>query len=137
MPLVPRSATVEQNAQMALSIASRYVMETGHVTLWGTGDELLHNDDVRRAYLGGDAPRYGPRHPTLGARGPARLLASKPPSARPRHAIRRGRAHLHRCPAGPVALGASPYVRLGPLKISPHGRDSRSSMAWIPVKLRG
>ena len=45
---------VEQNAQMALSIASRaYVMETGHVTLSGTGDELLHNDDVRRAYLGG------------------------------------------------------------------------------------
>lgn len=45
---------VEQNAQMALSIASRaYVMETGKVTLSGTGDELLHNDDVRRAYLGG------------------------------------------------------------------------------------
>lgn len=45
---------VEQNAQMALSIASRaYVMETGRITLSGTGDELLHNDDVRRAYLGG------------------------------------------------------------------------------------
>lgn len=45
---------VEQNAQMALSIASRaYVMETGKITLSGTGDELLHNDDVRRAYLGG------------------------------------------------------------------------------------
>lgn len=45
---------VEQNAQAALSIATRgYVMETGTVTLTGTGSELLHNDDVRRAYLGG------------------------------------------------------------------------------------
>ena len=45
---------VEQNAQMALSIATRaYVLETGHVTLSGTGEELLHNDDVRKAYLGG------------------------------------------------------------------------------------
>ncbi len=45
---------VEQNAQAALSIATRaYVMETGRVTLSGTGEELLHNDDVRRAYLGG------------------------------------------------------------------------------------
>ena len=39
---------------MALSIATRgYVMETGNITLSGTGQELLHNDDVRRAYLGG------------------------------------------------------------------------------------
>ena len=45
---------VEQNAQMALTIASRaYVMETGKVTLSGSGEDLLHNDDVRRAYLGG------------------------------------------------------------------------------------
>ena len=45
---------VEQNAQMALSIASRaYVMETGKITLSGTGEELLHNDEVRKAYLGG------------------------------------------------------------------------------------
>ena len=45
---------VEQNAQMALSIASRgYVLETGKVTLTGTGEELLHNDAVRKAYLGG------------------------------------------------------------------------------------
>lgn len=45
---------VEQNAQMALSIATRaYVMETGSITLSGTGAELLDNDDVRRAYLGG------------------------------------------------------------------------------------
>nr|WP_187231540.1 ABC transporter ATP-binding protein [Collinsella sp. BA40] len=46
---------VEQNAQMALSIASRaYVMETGRVTLSGTGAELLDNDEVRKAYLGGN-----------------------------------------------------------------------------------
>lgn len=45
---------VEQNAQMALSIATRgYVMETGKITMTGTGQELLHNDDVRKAYLGG------------------------------------------------------------------------------------
>ncbi|WP_102371320.1 ABC transporter ATP-binding protein [Enorma phocaeensis] len=45
---------VEQNAQAALSIANRgYVMETGRITLTGTGQELLHNDDVRKAYLGG------------------------------------------------------------------------------------
>ena len=45
---------VEQNAQMALSIATRaYVLETGTITLSGTGNELLHNDDVRKAYLGG------------------------------------------------------------------------------------
>ncbi len=45
---------VEQNAQMALSVATRgYVLETGRVTLTGTGQELLRNDDVRKAYLGG------------------------------------------------------------------------------------
>ncbi len=45
---------VEQNAQMALSVATRgYVLETGTVTLTGTGEELLHNGDVRKAYLGG------------------------------------------------------------------------------------
>lgn len=45
---------VEQNAQMALSIADRaYCLETGKITLAGTGAELLHNDAVRRAYLGG------------------------------------------------------------------------------------
>ncbi len=45
---------VEQNAQMALSVATRgYVLETGKVTLTGTGDELLRDDDVRKAYLGG------------------------------------------------------------------------------------
>ena len=45
---------VEQNAQKALSIADRaYVLETGNITMTGTGQELLHNDDVRKAYLGG------------------------------------------------------------------------------------
>ena len=45
---------VEQNAQMALSVADRaYVLETGEITLSGTGDELKRSDKVRRAYLGG------------------------------------------------------------------------------------
>ncbi len=45
---------VEQNAQMALSIADRaYVLETGLVVLEGTGQELLQNDMVAEAYLGG------------------------------------------------------------------------------------
>lgn len=44
---------VEQNAHMALSIADRgYVLETGSITLEGTGRELLTNDKVRKAYLG-------------------------------------------------------------------------------------
>ncbi|WP_296518233.1 ABC transporter ATP-binding protein [Rhodopseudomonas sp.] len=44
---------VEQNAFAALAIADRgYVMETGAVTLTGTGRQLLANDDVRVAYLG-------------------------------------------------------------------------------------
>lgn len=44
---------VEQNAQMALSIADRaYVLETGHIIMEGDANELLHNDDVRKAYLG-------------------------------------------------------------------------------------
>lgn len=44
---------VEQNAQMALSIADRaYVLETGTITMSGTAAELLHNDSVRKAYLG-------------------------------------------------------------------------------------
>ena len=45
---------VEQNAQMALSIATRgYVLETGKIVKTGTGAELLVDDDVRKAYLGG------------------------------------------------------------------------------------
>ena len=45
---------VEQNAQMALSVADRgYVLETGKVVATGTGQELLNNEAVKKAYLGG------------------------------------------------------------------------------------
>ena len=45
---------VEQNAQMALSVADRaYVLETGKITLSGTGAELAASDAIRKAYLGG------------------------------------------------------------------------------------
>lgn len=45
---------VEQNAQVALSIADRgYVLETGRIVGTGTGEELLKDDSVRKAYLGG------------------------------------------------------------------------------------
>lgn len=45
---------VEQNAQKALSIADRaYVLETGNMTMSGTGAELLANEDIKKAYLGG------------------------------------------------------------------------------------
>ena len=44
---------VEQNAKQALSIAHRaYVLETGNISLEGTGKELLNNERVKRAYLG-------------------------------------------------------------------------------------
>ena len=45
---------VEQNAQMALSIANRaYVLENGEITLSGTGRELAQSERVQKAYLGG------------------------------------------------------------------------------------
>jgi branched-chain amino acid transport system ATP-binding protein len=44
---------VEQNVALALSIADRaYVMENGRIVMEGSGSDLLHRDDVRRAYLG-------------------------------------------------------------------------------------
>ena len=44
---------VEQNANIALSIADRgYVLQTGEVVLEGPAQELLHNEAMRRAYLG-------------------------------------------------------------------------------------
>ena len=44
---------VEQNAQMALSVANRaYVMETGRITMEGDANDLMHDDNVRKAYLG-------------------------------------------------------------------------------------
>ena len=43
----------EQNANMALKVADRgYVLETGRITMEGTGRELLENEDIREAYLG-------------------------------------------------------------------------------------
>ncbi|MEE1330246.1 MAG: ABC transporter ATP-binding protein, partial [Acutalibacteraceae bacterium] len=43
----------EQNANMALKIADLgYVIETGRITLTGTGEELLSNESVKEAYLG-------------------------------------------------------------------------------------
>ncbi len=45
---------VEQNARKALQVADRaYVLETGVITLNGTGEELANSDDVKKAYLGG------------------------------------------------------------------------------------
>lgn len=45
---------VEQNARKALEIADRaYVLETGTVTLSGSGKELASSDAVKKAYLGG------------------------------------------------------------------------------------
>jgi branched-chain amino acid transport system ATP-binding protein len=44
---------IEQNANMALQTAdSGYVMETGRITLSGTGKELMENEAVKAAYLG-------------------------------------------------------------------------------------
>ncbi len=44
---------VEQNARMALSISNRaYVLETGKIVMEGEGQELLQDDQVRKAYLG-------------------------------------------------------------------------------------
>jgi branched-chain amino acid transport system ATP-binding protein len=44
---------VEQNANQALKIADRaYVMETGRITMSGTGTSLLADDNVKKAYLG-------------------------------------------------------------------------------------
>jgi branched-chain amino acid transport system ATP-binding protein len=46
---------VEQNAQAALSLADHgYVIETGNIVLDGAGSDLLHDEGVRKAYLGED-----------------------------------------------------------------------------------
>lgn len=46
---------VEQNANMALSIADRaYVIETGTIVISGTGEELAKSDQIKNAYLGGE-----------------------------------------------------------------------------------
>ena len=45
---------VEQNAQMALSVAHRgYVLETGKIVTTGSGEQLLEDEAVKKAYLGG------------------------------------------------------------------------------------
>lgn len=45
---------VEQNAEMALQIADRaYVLESGRITISGTGKELAASDSIKKAYLGG------------------------------------------------------------------------------------
>ena len=45
---------VEQNAEMALKVADRaYVLESGRITLSGTGSELAKSDAIKKAYLGG------------------------------------------------------------------------------------
>lgn len=45
---------VEQNAQAALSLSNRaYVLENGRITIEGKGEELLRNEEIKRAYLGG------------------------------------------------------------------------------------
>jgi len=45
---------VEQNARMALGVATRgYVLETGAIALEGTAADLAANPQVQRAYLGG------------------------------------------------------------------------------------
>lgn len=44
---------IEQNANVALKIADRgYVLETGNITIEGSGKELLENEDIKKAYLG-------------------------------------------------------------------------------------
>lgn len=45
---------VEQNARMALSIAHRaYVLENGTIVMQGVAEDLLHSDEIKKAYLGG------------------------------------------------------------------------------------
>jgi branched-chain amino acid transport system ATP-binding protein len=44
---------VEQNAKAALKLSHRgYVLENGSIKLYGSGEELLHNEDLKKAYLG-------------------------------------------------------------------------------------
>jgi len=45
---------VEQNARMALRLASRaYILEIGKISLQGNCEDLIDNDEVKRCYLGG------------------------------------------------------------------------------------
>jgi branched-chain amino acid transport system ATP-binding protein len=50
---------VEQNANLALRLADRaYVMETGQITMTGSGAQLLADERVRTSYLGAKAPSH-------------------------------------------------------------------------------
>ncbi len=50
---------VEQNAKMALTLASRgYVLETGKITMKGDTADLIDNEEVKKAYLGGESSAY-------------------------------------------------------------------------------
>jgi branched-chain amino acid transport system ATP-binding protein len=63
---------VEQNAAKALQIANHgFVMENGRVVLSGSRDDLVHNDEIRRLYLGlsTSGERRNFRDPHLPARG--------------------------------------------------------------------
>jgi branched-chain amino acid transport system ATP-binding protein len=52
---------VEQNARAALEISDRaYVLETGHIVMSGTAQELIANEDVQKAYLGRSANHQRP-----------------------------------------------------------------------------
>jgi branched-chain amino acid transport system ATP-binding protein len=58
---------VEQNAHMALSVADRgYVLETGRLIVEGSPEQLLDNEEVRAAYLGGTQPLKPVLSPTKG-----------------------------------------------------------------------
>ena len=49
---------VEQNARMALKLASRaYILETGKIALQGNCEDLIDNEEVKRCYLGGGQAR--------------------------------------------------------------------------------
>jgi branched-chain amino acid transport system ATP-binding protein len=53
---------VEQNVAVSLKLANRaYVLENGRIVMSGPGDALLHDDRIRQAYLGIDAPLPAPQ----------------------------------------------------------------------------
>ncbi|MGN6697116.1 MAG: ABC transporter ATP-binding protein [Thermomicrobiales bacterium] len=73
---------VEQNARKALAVCDyAYVMESGRITLEGAGADLLHNDAMVSAYLGG-VIQQPPRPPNAGGSGASQLpgFAEQPPS---------------------------------------------------------
>ena len=73
---------VEQNARKALAVCDyAYVMESGRITLEGAGADLLHNDAMVSAYLGG-VIQQPPGPPNAGGSGASQLpgFAEQPPS---------------------------------------------------------